>query len=472
MDIENPKRRIKARLIKIFSWITGISLGTALFILGAAILALAIFVRTDTFQNALRDRVLQVAKTELGASITFESAKASLFRLEPKIDFLNVKFVHAATKTSADIRRISVGISLFVSVPLLFFKKLDLSSIEVEGLAYKLESFKSIQKLLDQLRPKYDFIPRTFQTSIDRIGLKDVEVTVALPEREFYSRGLSGILKLQTVDLNLGAHETDFSGSFLLSNLTSKDSAPLNGALSIGSGTFNSTKMHFKDLEFKNLDDVLNMSGEIKRWENPILDLRGKVFAKLEHYFSDRSLSGELATDFEVRGLWNKLEGEGRAELKDVQLKEKKWQRAKGSWILKYPNLELKSFTWVGTGDPGNEDRGELTGSIPLAAHQNASFKVKVENLEFGDYIGLVAPQLSRWKGLTSGTLQYDGTIFPQLQGKFEWKLRILDYEIRSKVRDIYSFGLPDLTVSGEGDLDGITLGKFTADLVSGDGTW
>jgi hypothetical protein len=455
-----PKRSIKGRILRLFSWITGISIGSLLFILIAALIALAIFVRTATFQNALRDRVLQVARSELGASITFESATVSLFRLEPKIDFSHVKFEHSPTHTLADVQRISIGMSLFFSIPLLAIRELHLSSIEIEGLKYQLKDFKVVQKWLDQLRPKYGFIPPTFQTSVGRLGFRNVSVEVDLSEEIFYSRGLRGVVQLESVDLNLRSKMTEFSGSFTLHELVSKDWGPLDGSLSIENGAFNSSALTFENLVLKSEEDFLSISGGLKRWDNPILDLRGKVSARMENYFPSGTIGGNLQTDLSVRGPWNKLEGEGHALIQDFRVKAKHWENADAKWALKYPLLELKSLTWASGGE-----RGEVSGTIPLESNEPANLEIKLENLELGSNLGIVAPGLIKWRGQTSGNLRYEGSLYPEIRGKFESKLHILNYQIRSPSHDTYTFGLPELQLDLRGNLDGIQSGDFSANL-------
>jgi hypothetical protein len=464
---EPRKSSLKSRLVRIFSWITGISIGSAVFILIAAIIALAIFVKTDVFQHALRDRILQVAKSELGASITFENASVSLFRLEPKIDFINVKVSHAATKTVADIKRITIGMSLLVSAPLLLIRELNLSSIEVEGLSYKLESIKVVQEWLDQLRPKYSYIPPTFQTSVGRLGFRNVEVEIALPEAAFYSRGLQGLVRLESVDLQLKTSETKFDGQFTIANLTSGNMTPLDGTFSVESGSFNSSRLQFRRLELKSQDDVFDISGGLKRWENPILDLKGTVSAKLEHYLSQWNLKGDLSTDFTLIGPWNKLEGRGYANIEQLRFRKKNWDKVQAQWALAYPQLELKSLTW----ESGSE-KGKMTGFVPLTPNEAASFDIKLENVELGPNLGIVAPDLIKWRGQTSGSIQYRGMLYPEMRGAFDWKFHISNYQIRSPLHETYSFGLPELDLAGHGNLEGIQNGDFTATLAVGESKW
>lgn len=461
------KLSIRARILRIFSWITGISIGSAAFMILGSIVALAIFVRTQVFQTALQERILQVAKQELGAEITFEKAQVSLFRIEPKIDFLNVKFVHSKTKTEAKLKRISIGMSLIFSVPLLAIRELNLSSIEVEGLSYRLTSFRVVQDWLDQLRPKYSYLPPTFQTSVGRLGFRDVQVDLALSENAFYDLGLSGQVRLDTVDLFLKSSETKFDGKFTISKLVSKDFGPLDGALSVESGAFNSSRFRFRRLELRNNQDFLDISGGLKNWDNPILDLKGNVSAQLENYLSKTKFFGKLSTNFSLIGPWNRLEGRGEALIRDVKFRGKVWDEMEGYWDLKFPFLELKSFSWS-----SGSEKGKLSGLIPLQPKEKANLEIKLENLQLGPNLGIVAPHLHRWRGVLTGVIQYRGSFYPEMKGEFDWKLSVADYQVRSESSDHYSFGLPEFDLNGHGSLEGISNGEFTASLRSGDSSW
>lgn len=464
--MESPQKQIKSlkrRLLTIFSYITGISLGGFMGILLLAVISTAIFVRTETFQTALRDKVARLVSEELKSNLEFERAEVSIFRLEPRIDFLNVKLRHPDSETFVSVKRIGIGMTLWGSLPLLLVRELNLSLIEIEGLSFSLHSLKTIQSWIDLLRPKYSYLPSTFQTSVGRVHLMDVEVALALPTQEFYGEGLESSLNLKSFEVKLGVKEVAFSGELNVSHLKTLHYGPYDGSLSIESGKYQNDFVRFRGLELRRGDDFLQVSGELKRLANPIFDIRGLGRADLAHLPQVWKAEGKLESDFSLRGPWDRLEGEGSAQIKDALVKHKRISLAQGNWKLKYPLLNLESFKWA-----YENESGEITGSVPLKAGEDSSFSLRLVNADLGSLTGLASNDLFRWRGVTNGKISFQGRLLPEPRGKFEAELHVKDYQIRSPMHDTYSFGLPMVDAQVHGEIDG-KRGQFSAEARVGE---
>ncbi len=464
--MDGPQKQfvsLKRRFFRLFSWVTGISLGSLIFIFVLALGVITIFVRTQTFQDGLRDKILQVAQTQLGASLSFRETEVSLFQLEPKIHFFDVQFEHKPTDTIAVVKRISVGISFLVSVPLLFFRQLKLSSIEVEGLSYQLDSLKTFDRWLSKLRPKKSLIPSTFQTSVGVLKFTNVELRVNLPQREVYGEGLKGRILLENFEIDLGLKEVAYGGKLSFYEVSTGSYGPFDGSLSVRDGVFDRQNINFKDLELRRGEDYLKISGELKKWDDPELNIEGQIKGDLSHFPKAWQVGGRLNSSFKLKGHWNKLEGSGAAQIADAKLKHKTWELAEGEWKLQYPLLELKGFRLKDL-----DESVELTGTVPLKAHQASKFQLKLKDAVLGDYLGLLSEHLIKWRGSTTGTFDLDGVMYPEVRAKFSSKLHAVGYQIRTPSTDFYSFGLPVVDVAAQGSLNG-TSGEFTANVEVGD---
>ncbi|MBN8555206.1 MAG: translocation/assembly module TamB domain-containing protein [Deltaproteobacteria bacterium] len=464
---EPVKRYLRKRLTRIISWITGLSLGAIVLSLVGVLIALTIFVRTDTFQNGLRDRILKLAREELAANITFESAKVSIFERRPKIEFFNVHLQPIKSPVGIDLRRVAVGISPFVSIPLLFLQELHLAYVEIEGMSYDLHSTKTVESFIKSLRPKKSYIPSTFQTSIERVLLKDVDINLQLPPDDIFKTSVLAKLQLEKLEANIDSDEIHYFGQLQFSDTSFGGHGPFSGSLSLEDAITKGDRTVFKNLNLKVGEDLFELSGEVKRPGDPIIDLKGHLSAQLQNYFTVDQASGVMDSTFSVRGPIKTLEGEGQIQLKNFKYASKSFSKVKGDWALKNSKLDLKSFSLK-----ENEEEIILQGSFPLKTEEAAHFQAELKNLDFGSAIGTVAPGLVKWKGATSGIVKYDGTLAPSSKGNFDFDLKMIDFQIRTPLHETEILKTPEVKISGKGTLDGITNGNFTTNLQMADSRW
>ncbi len=466
-ELRELRKNIRKRVLRIISIVTGISLGTFLLILGGTLIAISIFVRTETFQNGLRDRILQAAQSRFGVSVQYETAKVSVFKLEPTIELLGVEARHKNSTELAKIKRVSVGISVFFSIPLLFFKELYLSSIEIEGFRYHLKNINDIRIWLDTARPKSVIIPSAFQTSIGDIRLQNVELEVDLTKGVGAIQDVHGILNIEDVQLSLSARETEFEGLIHLTDLKSGTWGPFSGDVKLQNGSHSNRRTRFGSVRFESATEYLEISGEIRKWADPFLDLYGTVSADINHLFPRvKKSKGNLAASFRVAGPWKSLVGSGAISATDVTLQGKDWTNAQAKFELKYPeivvsNLDLQS---------GSEKvRG--SGQIFLVPDRSSTLKLEVAHAPLGGYLSLVGEHLGKWQGDVNGTVELEGKMADQFQGQFRWNLKMDNYRIRTFQTEREILFMPEVVTKGSGTLT-LSSGEFSAELETGGSKW
>lgn len=466
--MENPSKNpnkgfLRRRLTKIISWITGLSLGASFLLILLGLAGLAIFVRTETFQNGLRDRILQAARADLGTQISYETAKVSIFQLEPTIEFTKVKLFHDASQATADIDRIAVGISVFTSLPALFFRELHLTSAELEGLQYSLSSTKTIEKLLQSVRPKKSYLPSSFQTSIDTLRLSRIQVALDLDKNDILKRRTTGKLTINQVELNLRPDQTLFTGNLSFDDLVVGTRGPYSGVIALQNGSHNDTRTRFQRVTLERGNDTFELSGEIKNWQDPIIDIKGHFDFALEEYLLSDALAGRAISDFSFKGPAKDPQGDGNLILKNLIVAGRKFDELAGRWRLKYPGLEVKDLRWS-----DKNEKIALRGNISLDPRAISNLQIDFDQLNLGSYLGWAAPDLEKWKGATSGSLKYEGKL-AEFRGDVGFNLKISDYRIRSRMHETEILKVSDLKIEGSANLDGISTGQFNASVTVGD---
>ncbi len=456
--LEKPLRSLKSKILRIVSWVTGISLGTLLFVIAAVVVAVLIFVRTETFQNGLRNQVLLAAQKQLDANITFDTAKVKILRLEPAIEFSKVKIELRKSKETAVVDRIAIGMSLFSSIPALFFKKLHLSYAEIEGFGYRITDLKDIEQWLNSYRPKSVFMPSAFQTSIGEIRLLNVNFDLALTDPGIsYLKGLRGKIKFERVGLELSASEIEFSGNVQLIDVQTPTFGPFSGSLELKNASHTEKRTQFGGLKIKSGDDGFEFSGEVKRWSNPILNIRGKLNANLEHFTKTSAVSGSVVSDFVVRGPWQEMEGSGSLVCPAFNFRGKEFKNIKSEFSLQFPQLELKNLEW-------SSDQEHVSGKGTLKLEQQAPLEldIKIDRANIGSYLGSLNPKLRAWKGDVSGAFQFSGRLLPESSGKINWDLKADGFDIRTVKHDLSIVSFPEVKTKGEAVIENVDEGGFS----------
>ncbi len=433
---------------------TGISLGTAGFVVAAALIALAIFVRTETFQNGLRDRILQIARQELDVSIGFESARVEIFTLEPKIHFQKVVVSDDKQKVSVSVDRVAAGISIF-SLPLLAFRQLVLSTAELEGLQYPIRSTRIFDRWLKSFRPRSGFVPVRFQTSVKRVILSNVNLDVDLPASDAGGHLVKGQFEIDTAQVSLSSDQVTLSGLISARNLQIDQWGPYDLELSLDRGSQVGSKIQLRNLRLKHEDNFLSVSGVMNDWKNPILDLTGEGSIDIAKYFSDWKLYGKIEGDFKVSGPWRLPHGSGTAKVINGQWRIKKFDELSGSWNLKDGILEVPRLEWKQGAESGS---GQAL--IPFVSGTEARLDVQFKNLNIASYVGLADPILSKWRGEAEGTLKFRGNLSPTFAGQVGLEAKINEYEIRS-FGETSILRVPGLKVKADGKIEESVRGSI-----------
>ena len=153
MNSRDPKRKLIQRVGKLFSWFAGFSLGSLFFGVLVSLVALDVFVRTEFFQTNLKNKIVELAQKNLETDISYESAKVEIFRFYPRLSFSKVQIADRETDSKVDIDRISISISALISIPLLLFQRIYISTAEVDGLSYELTDTEILKDWMQRLNP-------------------------------------------------------------------------------------------------------------------------------------------------------------------------------------------------------------------------------------------------------------------------------------------------------------------------------
>jgi len=466
MELERRKRHFYRRLTKILSWITGISLGSTALIILAVLVGITIYVRTDSFQNGLRDRVLEIARTELDASITFESARVDVFSFEPKIHLQSVKFVNEKKKVGIEIERISVGISVF-SLPLLAFQQLVLSTAEVQGLRYAITDTKTLNRWADVMRPRKGLLPSRFQTSIQRIILTDVIFEVALSEQDIFKRPVRSSLIIESAQVGLSPDQTEISGLMSLNALEVDGWGPYDAQLILDRALIRGPKVSFRKLQLRRDLDNLEFSGQIQNIESPILDIRGSTQIDLGFYFQKFQLEGALESEFNFKGPWNKLEGDGKTDIGNMRWQTKRLERISAAWKLADNKLSVGSLSWK-----DGEEIGSGQAIFPFSKGEKLKLELEFSKLDLHSYLPLVDESLKNWRGTTEGSLQFDGIFGEGLSGRLSWEMKCKDFEIRSFGTDTKILEMVGFDLKGTADISNEMRGQAQVSMQTPVSSW
>ncbi len=422
------KRRVRKRFLKILSWITGISLGSAVLLVVLALGAASLIVRTETFQNAVRDRVVRIAKDELNATITFETTEVSLFSLSPSLSFNNVRLEHPDTKLDLSLQQLKISLSLFVSIPLLFVRQLHLDEVEITGLAYQLNSLRTIERAIERFRPKSDYLPSLFQTTLKSVSLKDISLDLSLKPQGLLKEPVTGGLLLESAQIDFLASAIDFSGAIQLDDLRYGALRPFTGRLEIEDSSHNLKRTVFSALRFTTGDSSFEVSGEVKDWNNPQLRLQGDAQFWI-HEIDDRSpLNGLVVTKLQLDGPVDQLKGGGKATLRKTTLRNRPWRDFDARWSIAEQRAIIDAQE---VEVAGLRERVTLTASLPLKSADAFSLRLSLADANVSDYFGLLAPDFQVWGGTMTGHLDYQANRDNPLAGTANLQLDFTDLDIK-----------------------------------------
>src|SRR5690606_37368073 len=111
-----------------------------------------------------------------------------------------------------------------------------LSSVEFEGLTYPVSDIETISNLLKALQPKKALIPSAFQTSINKIKFSNVALNINVNEKTPLRQPISGLFKINEVEVWPGKNRVDFDGNLSFENFKTSNSAGYSGNIHITKG--------------------------------------------------------------------------------------------------------------------------------------------------------------------------------------------------------------------------------------------
>jgi len=461
--VNKPSHRsgksLKARLAIFFSWLAGLSAGSMILIVVAALVGAAIFVRTDFFQSHLRDQVVEAAQDSLGIKITYKKADVDVLSLFPKLHFYEVVLDQPATKVHVEIKRVSISISMFISLPLLLVKKIYISRAEIAGLTYQLNDARVLARWLKRLQPKSRFIPSQFTTVVREIRFSDFDLKLNLNQKDIVPKELKARLFLDRFRVHLGADGVLLGGTLRYSGLQYGDIKLPDGRLIVKDTNYNDGITNIGKLRLERAEDYFEASGEIKRWRNPIVALDLKASLDLSHYFQSEQLSGKCHGEQQFRGPWKSLEGQGSVQCKELHYKTKVFDSFSAKEKLNLPNIKLSAVQWR-----AGQESGSGEGNIGLGLSADSNLKLKFQHLQLGSYVGIFDQRLVHWRGDISGHANLKGNFWKKGDATIETKFELQDYEVRDETNDLI-FQLPQAEIVGRLKLKQFTQGNYTASV-------
>jgi len=428
VDLKNPKRFLLQRVGRFISWAAGLSLGSLFFGVLVSLIVLAIFVRTDFFQRNLKDRVVELSQKTLHADISYERAEVEVFRFFPKLSFYGVKLKDRKTDSEVDIERTSISISAFVSIPLLLFQKIYISSAEVEGLNYELTNTKILRDWIERVKPsqKGSAIPSAFSTRINEIRFKNFQLTMSLKKEDVLKRPVEGKFALRDFSVSFDGDEIHFEGDFPFQDLVYGPVKVAQGAISIKEGVYIGRTFSFGRFWIESGEDTLEVSGSIAGFEMPNFNIQGQSNITLEHYMT-LPVKGKLSSEFRYQGIWKNGRGNLNFELKDGFFKTRTFKSVVGKFRFREAQTDVLDLSF--------EDNKEVIrgkGVLALTEAFPSRLQLEIQNLSLPKWLGMIGDNFSHWGGIVDGHVDLSGDV---LRGRFRGSanLNADGYQIKSE---------------------------------------
>ena len=466
MKDEPHTRAFWKRLTKIFSIITGISLGSTFLIAVAALIAVTLFVRTQTFQSALKNRVVEIVRSELEAEISYQAADLDVFSLTPSISFEQIVFEPKNPELKTELKRFELAISVF-SLPLLALNQLVIARAVIDGLTYRISDLEALNRWLDSVRPKTTVVPLKFQTSVQNISLVDARLDVNLRSSKYFPTDVEGTFSVETFQVGLDSDVTNLSGLVTFRSLKAAGWGPFDGQIMLDRAGLGDEGLEFKNFKIVSNQDFLEFSGRISDLVNPQLDVKGVTSFELENFFRDRDLKGSFKSSFRLKGPWQKIDGEGRLSASDLIWKKKRFEVFDSEWVLKQDSLTLKQFT---ASSGGESLVGK--GNFPLTKGQSYQLKFDFKNANVQEYVASADETLHNWRGAASGSVEVSGVVSDVLAGSVAVQFQVVNLDMRTKTSNRSIFATPSVSANVTGDFNTASESNFQFQIDVGSGPW
>jgi hypothetical protein len=445
-----PGRRSPwSRIGRIFSWMAGISFGSLGLLILLLLIATAIFVRTSLFQNYLRDQVVSAVQDELGAEIQYREANLKIFRFYPELEFNEVSLSDEATKVEVQIERVAISVNAFVTIPLLFFRTIHISSASVSGLKYELTDADVIDEWLGRLQPQESeaFIPSRFNTVIGEIRFKDFELGIDLKKTSNFPENLAAKLHLREFDIEFEDNQIYLDGTVSVNDLNFQALSLEEAELQLDGGMLSDDRFSFVRVLVQSKEDRFQASGSLERFQAPVVDLEVQLDATLHQYLRDFPLEGYVESKFQVGGPVSDLQGEGQVSVTGVKYKKRQFESLRAKWSLDFPVLELESLQLR-----SGSEKIDATGRIGLNASIASNLRIGLSGIPIGKYVGTVDYGVQNWRGDISGELQVQGDLLFDGEKQLRSQLEVDGFQIRTWESDnlILSLGAAEVSAQAQ----------------------
>lgn len=395
--------------------------------------AAAIFVRTDFFRDRLRNQVVEAAQSSLGITIKYKEANVDVFRLYPRLVFSEVSLGNRSADENVEIERVSVSVSLFLSLPLLLFNQIYISKAQVEGVHYDLNRLDLVQSWLERIKPKDGLIPSGFRTIVGEIELSNIGLNVDLVKPRPEIVKMKGKVFLNQFSLELDGDGYAFDGNLNYSDLEINALKIPDGSLRIDESQFYDGEIELGELLLDVRGDEIKLSGLIRSLDKPEIDLRGSFHVALEKYEFLKEASGKIESDFRISGPLKNLKGEGSFYSDQLMYGDKGFRALETDWRLENALFQISGLDWKeSTGS------GTLSGQIDLTPQKRSKLRLDLNEIQLGSYLKFVNPDLRLWKATVSGKALIDGDILYDQDINVATDISFQEFEINhARTRDL-----------------------------------
>ncbi|PIR22023.1 MAG: hypothetical protein COV44_10150 [Deltaproteobacteria bacterium CG11_big_fil_rev_8_21_14_0_20_45_16] len=465
--MEKRSKKVKKWSVgRVLSWLAGLSFGTPVVLLLVILVALSIFFRTDFFQIRLRDAVVHSAEKSLELKITYSEAQVRVLSLYPTINFLGLKLHHDATKTDVEIGKVTVAISMFWSIPLLFFNKIYISRAEVEDLSYKLTDIKVINRWLKKLKPEKTNIPLDFETLIGIIRFKNFNLELDLARGQLGPDAIRARANLESFDIQFDTEALTMDGRLHLESVAYKGYEFQKLDLELREAELLGERLRIKKFNLVRDEDFVAISGEIKRWSDPIIDLSIRSELEIEKHFSYEDLHGHLSLQSDFRGPLKRLEGAGKLTLVGAGFRSKNIDELSMSWKQSVGEFAVQDIVV-------KDDDEIIQGQASFDFFNNAQLdmRLKLANSPLGSYLGIVEEDLGYWGGKINGDLSIIGQLNSDQPLKVSADLAVDGFKVTQGKSETLVYGIDQARAKIQLDL-ARSGANFTAEVKTPNSDW
>lgn len=431
-----------------------------------SILVVGVFVRTDFFQEALKDRVVSAVQGSLKANIEYEEATVEVFRLSPRIIFSNVALFDEQTGVDVEIKNISISISIFVSLPLLLFKEILIEKAKIDGLQYHLHDLNILDQWLSRIRPEGSKIETAFKTRVNEIEFTDFDLSVDLPATSRLKRPLSGQFNLDRFEVELDGEDFWLNGQFRFTDFQSGGFQLESGRLEIEDVLYTKSFARFDRIFLESGEDYLELSGLVENWDSPLLDVNLRSSFRLEDYSKNSPASGRVKIVATAEGKVQSLKGVLDLQSSDLQVRGRKFDEVSLRSEFQYPVMDVKSLEIK-----SQDERIRGAGSLNVKTFEVGGFSLNLQRVDLGQALRMINSDRKTWTGKIDGNIRLGGSLENESSVNGEANLKVENFGVFNKEGD-FIYGAPPSEVQLNLELNSLKTGGFDVVMNNNGGDW